>query len=136
MANMAVKLVSQFFESKGIKPTELGDDLLRIGFNFEGGTIEIFFQFDETDTHVHLRGMNFIKVPTNKYDVMYKILNECNAKYNYVKFVLNIKDGQINVRDDDVIQLDSCGLECFELMLRMVTIVEEVYPEFMKVMWA
>ena len=136
MAGMAVKLVSQFFESQSTKANELKEDLLRIGWEFEGGSIEIFFHFDETDTHVHLEGINFIKVPEDKYDAMYKVLNECNYKYTHVKFVLDTESGQIIARDDDVIQLDSCGPECFELMIRMVRVVEMAYPKFMKAMWA
>ncbi len=136
MAGMAAKMVSAFFEAQNTKANELKDDILMIGWDFNGGQIEIFFQFDETDTHVHLEGINFIKVTEDKYDAIYKILNECNDKYTHVKFVLDTEDGQICARDDDVIQLDSCGEECFELMIRMVKVVEDAYPKFMKAMWA
>ena len=136
MSGMAAKMVSQFFESKNIKLNEIRDDLCVIGWDFEGGSIQIFFSFDETDTHVHLEGMHFIKIPSDKYDSVYKVLNECNAEYVHVKFILDTKSGQIIARDDDIIQLDSCGPECFELMIRMVQIVEDAYPKFMKVIWA
>lgn len=136
MAGMAAKMVLAFFETQETKATELRDDLIRVGWNFDGGTMEIFLQFDESNTHVHLEGMNFIKVPENKYDNLYKILNECNDTYSHVKFVLDTEDGQINARDDDVIQLDSCGEECFELMIRMLRVVEDAYPKFMKAIWA
>lgn len=136
MARMAAKLVSQYFESRETKASVLEDDLLRIGWGFDGGSMEIFFKFDDEDAHVHLEGVNFIKVPDNKYDAMYKVLNECNDAYTHVKFVLDTENGQIMARDDDVIQLDSCGPECFELMIRMVRVVEDAYPKFMKAMWA
>ena len=80
--------------------------------------------------------MNFITVPENKYDAMYKTVNQCNDDYTHIKFVLDTKDGQINAREDAVIQLDSCGEECFELMIRMVRVVEDAFPKFMKAMWA
>jgi hypothetical protein len=67
---------------------------------------------------------------------MYKIVNECNDRYNYEKFVLREKHSQICVVDDAVIQLDSCGEECYELMMRMATVVEDAYPRFMKAIWA
>lgn len=135
MAGIAAKLVEQFFESKETHPEVLRDNLLRTGWNFEGGSIDIFFQFDDTDSHVHLEGINFIKIPENKYDAMYKVLNECNDQYSHVKFVLDTEHGQLNARDDDVIQLDTCGEECFELMLRMVRVVQDAFPKFMKVIW-
>ena len=136
MAGMAVKVVASFFESQQTKATIRREDLISIGWGFEGGSIEIFLKFDETDTHVHLEGLNFIKVPEGKYDAVYKVLNECNDQYTHVKFVLDTRNGQINARDDDVIQLDTCGEECFELMLRMVKVVEDAYPKFMKALWA
>ena len=138
MAGMAAKMVSQYFQTKDTKANELREDLLRIGWEFNGGSIEIFFKFDDSDSHVHLEGINFIKVPEDKFDslALYKTINECNNEYVHVKFVLNAEEGQIIARDDDVIQLDSCGPECFELMIRMVQIVEDAYPRFMKALWA
>ncbi|MCR4740752.1 MAG: YbjN domain-containing protein [Lachnospiraceae bacterium] len=133
---MAAKMVAQFFEGQNTKAQELEETLLRIGWNFEGGSITIFFQFDEEDAHVHLEGLDFIKVPEDKFDAVYKVLNECNDDYNHIKFVLDTEHGELNARDDDVIQLDSCGPECFELMLRMVKVVEDAYPRFMKAIWA
>ena len=136
MAGMAAKMVSKFFESQDTKAQELEEGLLVIGWGFNGGQIRIFFKFDESDTHVHLEGMDFINVSEDKYDSMYKVINECNDKYNHIKFVLDTEHGQICARDDDIIQLDSCGPECFELMIRMVKVVEDAYPMFMKAMWA
>ena len=71
----------------------------------------------------------------NKYDALYKVLNECNDRYIYVKFVLDEENGQINARCDNIIQLDTCGENCYELMVRMLKIVEDAYPSFMKALW-
>lgn len=136
MAEMAKKVVLAYFESKETRAAEVREDIIRVGWNFEGGSIEIYFQFDESDSHVHLEGVNFIKVPENKYDAMYKVLNDVNDQYKHVKFVLDTENGQLNARDDAVIQLDTCGEECFELMIRMVQVVEDAYPTFMKAMWS
>lgn len=136
MALMAAKMVEAFFQSQGVTVEAIREDLIAGGYGFDGGSMKIFFHFDETDSHVHLEGVDFVQVPENKYDNMYKILNECNDQYTHVKFVLDTEHGQINARDDDVIQLDSCGPECFELMIRMVRVVEDAYPKFMKAMWA
>jgi hypothetical protein len=136
MAEMALKLVAQYLESKDTKASQVDDDVLRIGWNFEGSSIDIYFQFDESDTHVHLEGINFVTVPEDKYDRMYKVLNQVNNEYKLVKFTLDEENGQIIARDDAVIQLDSCGEECFELMIRMVQIVEDAYPTLMKGIWA
>ena len=136
MAGMAAKMVAAYFEAKDTKVQQLSENLLRIGWNIKNGTIEIYFQFDESDTHVHLEGVDFVKVPEEKYDDMYKLLNECNDTYSHIKFVLDTEHGQINARDDDVVQLDSCGEECYELMIRMLSVVEDALPKFMKAIWA
>ena len=136
MAGMAAKVVEAFFEAQDTKPTVINDSLLRVGWNFEGGSISIFFDFDEDDAHVHLEGLEYITVPADKYDKIYPVLNEVNGQYRLVKFVLDTDNGSICAKLDAVIQLDSCGPECFELMIRMVKIVEGAYPVFMKALWA
>ena len=50
--------------------------------------------------------------------------------------MLDTEHNQIIARDDEIIQLDTCGPECYELMVRMVKIVEDAFPLFMKAMWA
>ncbi len=135
MAGMALKMVSKYFESKETNANEVRDDVLMIGWEIKVGKILIFFHFDESDTHVHLEGRNFITVPQDKFDSMYKVINECNDKFTHVKFVLDTESGEICARDDDFIQLDSCGPECFNLMVAMLSIVEEAYPMLMKAMW-
>ncbi|MCR5478117.1 MAG: YbjN domain-containing protein [Lachnospiraceae bacterium] len=136
MAGMTTKLVLQYFESQDVKAQQLEDTLIRAGWDFEGGSLMIFLDFDESETHVHLEGIDFINVPENKFGAMYEVLNDCNDLYSHIKFVLDKEHGQIVARDDDVISLDSCGPECFELMIRMLKVVEDAYPKFMKALWA
>lgn len=133
---LASKMVSAFFESQDITVREMEENMFRVGWNFKGGSIDIIFDFDEDDEHVHLEGMNFVRIPEDKYDAMYKTVNDLNDTYKLVKFVLLTQHGQICARDDAVIQLDSCGEECFELMIRMVHIVEDAYPSIMKALYA
>ena len=136
MAGMAAKLVAAFLESKETKVTVLEENLLRTGWNFEGGSVDIYFDFDETDSHVHVEGINFCSVPKSRYDNVYRALNECNNRFSHIKFVLNEERGSLAAREDAVIQLDTCGEECYELMIRMVQVVESAYPIFMKAIWA
>ncbi|MBR6308590.1 MAG: YbjN domain-containing protein [Lachnospiraceae bacterium] len=138
MESAALKRVSEVLETKDIRADWIADNVLRTDWEFAYGRMIIFLQIDDEDTHVHLEGINFIKIPEDRYDIIFRMLNECNDAYNHVKFVLNTSGpdvGQISAREDDIIQLDSCGPECFELMLRMVRIVEDAYPKFMKVLW-
>lgn len=137
MASMAAKMFGSYLESKDVKFQSVEDDILRVGWGLQvGSSISIFFHFQNEDTSVHLEGLDFVKIPEDKYDMIYKLLNELNDRYKHVKFVLNAETGMVAARDDDVIQLDTCCEECWELMIRMVQIVEDAYPIFMKALWA
>lgn len=131
-----MKLVADYFSAEDIRVGELQENVLAGRFDFEGGAITIFLEFDDTDTHVYIRGGDFLSLPRDKYDLIYKVINECNRTYPHEKFVLDEENGEILVRDDAIIQLDSCGPECLELVMRMVFVVENVYPKFMKALWA
>lgn len=134
--NTAAKMVAAYFESQDTGTKEVRENVLMNSWRFEGGNMDIFYEFKEDSSRVHIQGINFISVPSDKYDCLYKTINECNAKYYHEKFILDTEHGQIVVEDDDLIQLDTCGEECFELMIRMVQTVEKAYPLFMKAMYA
>lgn len=136
MANMAAKIVASYLTERGIKIHTLEDNLLEGGWALDNGSINIFLQFDDEGTHVHLEGLRFTKAPADKFDALYKLLNTLNAKYSHIKFILDEKNGEIIARDDAVIQLDSCGEECHELIRRMLAVVNDAYKDLMKVMWA
>ena len=135
MAGLAEKMIIDFFESKDIH-AEVLEGYFRVGWNINGTSIDVFFVIDEDDAHAHLRGLNFVTVPEDKTERMYKVVNKLNDEYNWVKFIVDEEHATIAARDDAVIHLDSCGEECYELMMRMVGIVQEAYPEIMKALWA
>ena len=134
MAGVSVKLVKEYIEAQGYKIEQAKEELLYIEFGFEGGKIHIFMDFAD-DENVHLEGMRFINVPENKLESMYKAVNECNDMYRHIKFVVDVEHKQIVARDDAIIQIDTCGPECFQLLGRMVGIVEAAYPMLMKAIW-
>lgn len=136
MASMAMKMVSAFFEAQDVKPDIVRDDLMAVGWNLKNGSVRLFLHFDEEDSLAHFEGVEFIKVPEEKYDAIYKVLNEVNDDYKFVKFVLDTENGSLCARDDALIQLDSCGEECFEIMIRMIQIIDDAYPKFMKALWS
>ncbi len=65
----------------------------------------------------------------------YKLLNAENAKYRWIKFYVD-DDNDIRAEMDAVLDLDTAGDECFELMLRMCDIVDDAYVEIQKGFWA
>ena len=134
--NIAANTTAAFLKEKNIKVSELREDLLMVEVGFSTGSVKIFVKFNESGDQVYLEGIDFIRVPTEKYEMIYNTLNECNNRYLHVKFVLDTKEGQLSARDDDIIQPDSCGEECFKLIARMARIIEDAYPRFMKALYA
>ena len=133
MGSMAAQVTAAFFDSKGIRYdlTEDGHAIIT-GFqmdNREGLKLLIFF--DPGDESVAIRAFNVAKIPANKTDSMFAVVNYLNTKYRWIKFVINEEDNTITAEDDAVIQLDSCGEEVLECCKHLVEIVDEAYPEIM-----
>lgn len=135
MAGLTVKKVLSYFVEKGIEVTEMEEDILRVGCEFNGGSVALFFQFGEDDIHLRVDGINFLMIPKDKIDNIYRIINECNDTYLYVKYILDEKHGQVIVRSSAILQQDTCGEECYELLVRMVKSIDDEYPKFMKSIW-
>ncbi len=134
MENMSLKMVKSYLESKEAEPQIVAEDLLAIGWGFNGGTIKVFFKFNN-ENNVSIVGTDFIQIPEDKIQKMYKIVNDANRAYRHVKFCIEPENGQMEAAADAIIQIDSCGEECFELMIRIVGVVQDAYPVFMKAIW-
>lgn len=138
MASAAAKMFVSLLEAKGLNSRFLDDaeTVVRVGWKLDNTKISILFYFDEDNRSVHIEGREFLNVPENKIDVMYKACNTCNNQYRWVKFTVDEEDKELVAKDDAVIQLDSCADEVMELMIRMTQIVDDAYPQFMKALWA
>lgn len=60
--------------------------------------------------------------------------NKANKQYRRVKFYAD-DDFNIAVSADAILSGGSCGSECPKMVLRMIDIVDEMYPAFMKALW-
>ena len=138
MANQAAKMFAALLDAQGMTHRVMGDDdeVIRTGWNLDNTKLEIFFFFFKDSENVHIEGHDFIKIPKEKEDKFYKICNDLNKQYRWFKFTLNTERHELVLEDDAIIQLDSCAEEVFELMLRMTHVVDEVFPECMKALYA
>ncbi|WP_034447845.1 YbjN domain-containing protein [Butyrivibrio sp. AE2032] len=139
MANMAAKVTAAFFDSKGIRYDLVGDDSEAIltGFgldNLEG--VRFLIVFDKSEEAVAIRTRDFAKFPEAKKADMFKLVNELNRKFRWVKFIVDEEECTIAAEDDAVIQLDSCGEEVFRCCCQLADIVDESYPIIMKAIYA
>ena len=138
MANVAAKLFCDFMEAQDLNcnMVDENDGLVRVGWRLKSASISIFIKFNNDCTNVHLEGFDFLRIPEDKTDMMYRIVNECNDEYRWLKFVVDNQHEQVVTKVDALIQLDTCAQETFELVVKTAQIVDDAYPKFMKALWA
>ncbi len=124
-------------DEKGIKYSteELeSDTAVTVGFNMENTSLRIRVFFDDDNAHVAFRCFGFVSIKQEQFANALMTCNKCNQDYRWVKFVID-DDLDVNAYDDAVTSPDVAGEECFELLTRILTIVDDCYPIFMKNIW-
>ncbi len=139
MENKMAKLTAAYFDSIGLKYGLEGDNREVISSGFGGmsnlSSIRILLIFDAEGQTMHLIAPQIVKVPADKIDAMYKTVNELNHKFRWVKFYID-NDGDVMVDADCILDMDTCGQECLEIMQRTANIANEAYPVLMRGIWS
>ncbi|MBR4873811.1 MAG: YbjN domain-containing protein [Clostridia bacterium] len=63
------------------------------------------------------------------------VCNDLNMKYRWIKFYLD-DDRDIVATLDAVIDPDNCGSYCLLQLLRMVSVLDDAYPQIAKARWS
>lgn len=100
-----------------------------------GGSYRIRFISKDDDNDVAVRVYGLVTVDEDHRDKVLPALNALNVKYRYVKFNLD-KDGDVNLEYDYLVRCPDPAASAREIMIRIVKIVDEAYPELMRAMWA
>ncbi|MCC8046019.1 MAG: YbjN domain-containing protein [Clostridiales bacterium] len=137
--NRAAQAYIDTLEKKTIKVKEIfeTDDnqtVVKCGWNLSSTNIDVLVAFPEDCKYAALRCFNFAKVPKDRLGHALIVCNELNKKYKWVKFYVD-DDGDMTAEDDAIIDVETCGEECLELMIRMTQIVNESYPVVMKAIY-
>ena len=120
-------------ETEGLKYRELDDRVVEIRFggdNLSTIRILVFFSKDGAG-YAQLAGMEICSFKDNELAAGLITCNEMNQKYRWVKFYLD-KDQDLTVSADAILDINSAGKECLELVLRLVHIIDESYVDFMR----
>ena len=99
-------------------------------------SIRIFFVFNKDCEDVAIRVFDIVKLPENKIDGFFKVVNEANRRFRFAKFVLDTNDNTVQAEMDAAFRTHAVGEICLELMNRCVDICDKAYPDFMKALWA
>lgn len=132
-----VVMTQSYFESKEMHCQTIDgkDNLLLLNIRAENLELKVLMDFTEDGKYVTIKIYNLCKFPADKTNQMYKLCSELNKEYKWAKFYVDESDNTLTAQDDAIIQLDTCGAECYELSARLVLIVDEVYPRMMKTIW-
>ena len=63
------------------------------------------------------------------------VCNDLNLQFRWVKFFLD-KDKDVVATLDAMLDDNSSGAECVSLLMRIVNIVDDAYPQIAKARWA
>ncbi len=135
--NDAAKRFVDYLDDKGIKydTDEIEENtVVKVGYNLENTTVKATIFFSDDNKHLAMRCFNIVQVPKDKLANILVACNEANREYRWVKFVID-DEMEVSAQIDAIIGENSSG-DVFELMYRILGIVDEVYPSFMKAIWA
>ncbi len=65
---------------------------------------------------------------------MLDTVNKLNVKYRWLSFYID-DDEEVTCNADSLLNADTAAEVCFNLLVRFITIVDEAYPEMMKVLY-
>lgn len=120
-------------KSKDLKFNRIDDRAFIISFGAENkDNIEIIIAFDKDGDHyVALKCYKVAKFNAENVGKGIVCANEQNAKFRWVKFYID-DDMEVTCEADGILTEETAGDEAFELMIRMLNIVDEAYLAFMK----
>ncbi len=128
---------TSYLEEKGIKYTTDDETKVRVSFNVDNApsiAVNVFFD-KEGAGKVRFVVWSIGKFPDAKLAAGMAACNALNAKYRWVKFYID-SDNEGCADMDAIVDEETVGPECYELLLRMVNIVDEAYPEIMRALYA
>lgn len=132
--------IKRYLDSKGIiyeyfEANEKRKEAVRVSSRAENKeSIAINLIIDEDGNSINIKSFNVAKVPENKLADMYACLNALNAEYRWVKFFID-SDNEVTVSGDAIVDAATVGEEMFEIILRYIGIIDDIYPRLMKVIW-
>lgn len=136
--NSAAKLFGDYLEQRNLKYSIPRSDVVSVGFDGENtSSIRLTFFFGTDGRDVAIRSNSIVKIQKEDADQYLKALIACsllNKDFRWIKFYIN-DDGEIIAEDDAVIEPHTTGEECYELLLREVSMIDKAYPIIMKVVW-
>ena len=126
-----------YMDKNGIKYTDIGERAVQVKYRAENiNSISVYVSFDERNEGrtVQFASWGWANVPESKYAQGLVVCNMLNEKFRWVKFYID-KDRDVCVEADAIVDDETVGEECREMVSRLVTIADEAYPAIMKAIY-
>lgn len=138
MVSTAVEFIKRLdLESKKYTSEERKGQSDVVSLNFSAkncNSMTIRFFFDPDGKSVAVRCFSLCSFTKEKVlEAIYES-NKLNNEYRWAKFSID-KDNELAVAIDAVIKESTAGDVCYELLARMVNIIDETYPRYMRIRW-
>lgn len=130
------QLFMSHMDRVGVKYSDIDERVVRVtytGDNLKSIPINVFFDKDGEGI-VQLACWNIANFK-DKFAAGVLACNNLNSEYRWVKYYLD-SDTDVRCCLDAYIDEETCGEECLNLVRRMVNIIDDSYPTFMKALWA
>lgn len=138
MNNNYCNAVIAYLDQKGVNYTNPKDNHIRIVYECDNiSTLPVNIYFDEDGApYISIRcwEISTVKDVSKRVNAILAC-NNIHTQYRWVTFFLD-DDSDINAQIDAQLSLSNAGEECHTLVLRLVNIVDDVYPNLMKAIWA
>ncbi len=136
MANYK-NLFLRFMDREEVRYTEMDDHVVKVVYTGENlKTIPIFVFFDENgEPLISVKCWEITNFKDDKMAGGMIACNMLNKQYRWVKFFLD-DDSDVVAQIDAYVDEPTCGSECLSLVRRMVNIIDEAYPTFMRALWS
>ena len=139
MIYQPTKLIEQVFVENNLhcQVSERGEmSVVLAGFNGKNARNIMVHFISRSDAHdVAVRVLGITTVAAERRGAMLEVLNGFNKRFRFVKFVLD-DSGAVNLDTDVPVRTTNVGEVCMELFVRIMQILDEIYPELMKAAWA
>ena len=131
MVHYAQLFVNHMIE-QGVKYTEQKENVIKVVYSGDNlDTIPIYVFFDKDgDSLISCKCWDILSFKNNKAAGI-AVCNALNARFRWVKFYID-DDADVVADLDAVIDDETCGAECLQLVRRMVSIIDDAYPDIIK----
>ena len=133
--NFIETLKKNDWKYKDVQSLESGNELVCCGVNCKMTTVDYHFFFDKDVRAVTMRVFRLFAVPIDKKLQIMEVMNDANKNYRWAKFFID-NESWMSIQIDAIINSETAGAVCLELMIRTSQIIDATYSKFMHEIWA